>query len=113
MNYAIKRSILAAALPSSASIQVSTMGGVTTQNSLEDYDRSWPNDQSQSIEYPHRSICQSNCAKRLSNVASCLRPAGSDLIRTIIEDICQAIPPSIGVQITIEDRFVHIAKECE
>jgi hypothetical protein len=111
-NYVVERSILGAALPSRTRTRISDMDDLTARDSLNDYDRSWPHEQSQSIVYSRRSRSQSGCARWTPNAASCRRPATNDLIRAI-EAVCKTIPPSVSIQSTIEDRFVHAANECE
>ncbi|CEL62693.1 hypothetical protein RSOLAG1IB_05049 [Rhizoctonia solani AG-1 IB] len=109
-NYVFEQSILGAALLSRTRSRVSDMDGVATGNLLKDYDRSWPHEQSQSIVYSRWSRSRPGCATWTPGAASCRRPATNDLIRAI-EAVCQTIPPSVGVQITVEDRFVHAANE--
>ncbi|KAF8700521.1 hypothetical protein RHS03_06651, partial [Rhizoctonia solani] len=81
------------------------------EGSLRDFNRSWPQDQSQSVTYSVPSTHQPAFARLSSSEAPRARNAEDTLIEEI-GAVCQSIPPSIyDMQTVREDHFARIARE--
>ncbi|CAE6422220.1 unnamed protein product [Rhizoctonia solani] len=108
-NYDSKPSILGAALLYRMNSFISsTTEDRATVCPSKDYDRSWPQEQSQSIVYSHSRIRQSSCAGRMSGTISRAECTKNDLGR-IIQALCRSIPPSVDeTHLMREGYSVHV-----
>ncbi|QRW20075.1 Fungal Zn(2)-Cys(6) binuclear cluster domain [Rhizoctonia solani] len=112
-DHVLTRSILGAALRYRArgSEPTPATDNSLAEGSLRDFNRSWPQDQSQSVTYSVPSTHQPAFARSSSSEA----PRARNTEDTLIEEIgvvYRSIPPSIyDMQTVREDHFARVARE--
>ncbi|KAH7323352.1 hypothetical protein B0J17DRAFT_241068 [Rhizoctonia solani] len=78
---------------------------------LDDFDYSWPQEQSQITVHSHPPARRSSCARRSFYMASGVRPTSDDLSRAL-KSLCRSIPPSVDAkQMMREEHFARVIED--
>ncbi|KAH7323354.1 hypothetical protein B0J17DRAFT_683055 [Rhizoctonia solani] len=88
---------------------------ITSADSSEDLNYSWPQDQNRLAVYPHSPTRQPARAARLFDLASTpsTKSINHDLC-SVIKVLCRSVPPSVdATQMMKENHFAHVTNDCE